>query len=302
MLDVDLHIGDVCESRDVRSAVADCSVIFHTAGPVGVHRNGNGGLEQMHHVHLEGTKQVLLQADPGCRVVHTSSIVAVGATQTLGQVVNEESPFNLDSLGVPYVQAKRTSELLALASSRDVVVVNPSYLVGPEDYFGSVMGRFVLRFLRGRILCSTHGGLNFVDVRDVARGHLLAAQFGQSQRRYILAGENLTMQQWHHRIARIAGFSPRVHPCLPIWLLQQAAHIAEYLARDGSKEPHPSYGEVEMLKWFWHCSSERAERELGWQARPLEECLHDSIEWMRTYHRVRLRAVNRWLMRPKKAA
>src|SRR5262249_27943337 len=153
------------------------------------------------------------------RIVHTSSIVAVGASRS-GRVLDEESPFNLARLRVAYVQAKRGAECVALeeaARGRQVVVVNPGYMVGPEDYEPSVMGRLCARFWRGRILMSPPGGYDLVDVRDVAAGHLLAAERGQVGRRYILGGENHTLREFMHLLARIADWRPRGLPTMPAW-------------------------------------------------------------------------------------
>ena len=134
-------------------------------------------------MHVTGTRHVL-EAAGGARVVHTSSVVAVGASRS-GRIFDEEASFPLAGLRVPYVCAKRAAEELALqaaAGGTDVVVVNPGYLVGPEDHEPSAMGRFCVRAWKGRMILAAPGGYNFVDVRDVAAGHLLAAERGRSGR------------------------------------------------------------------------------------------------------------------------
>src|SRR5262249_14440377 len=151
---------------------------------------------------------------------HTSSIVAVGASRT-AEVLDEESPFNLAGVKLAYVQAKRAAEELALGSDRDVVVVNPGYLIGPEDYEHSVIGKLCHRFARGQPPAAPPGGLNLVDVRDVAIGHLLAAERGTRGRRYILGCENLTYGDFMRTMADVAGMRPRWLPTIPrpaFWL------------------------------------------------------------------------------------
>ena len=114
-------------------------------------------------------------------------------------MLTETAPFPLQSVKVDYVHAKKAAEDLVLAAAstgRDIVVVNPGYLIGPEDYDGSIMGRFCLRCFRGKVPLIPPGGMSFVDVRDAACGHLLAAERGVSGRRYILGGENLTMVEF----------------------------------------------------------------------------------------------------------
>src|SRR5205085_7315411 len=160
----------------VGRAAAGCSVVFHAAGVTAV---WGPALERMWSVHTAGTHAVLGAAGSS-RVVHTSSIVAIGASRD-GTPLDEDAPFNLDRLAIPYVHAKRKAEQEALGAARrgqDVVVVNPAYLVGPGDHEGSIMGRLCVRFWKGRLLLAPPGGINLVDVRDAARGHLLAAEHG----------------------------------------------------------------------------------------------------------------------------
>src|SRR5439155_1230081 len=128
--------------------------------------------------------------------------------------------FNLERLRVDYVRAKCAAEQVAAgaaARGRHVVIVNPGYLLGPEDYELSVMGRLCARFWRGRILVAPPGGYNVVDVRDVATGHLLAAEHGRPGRRYILGGENYTLPELFRLLARAAGWRPRALIRLPRW-------------------------------------------------------------------------------------
>src|SRR5439155_20560421 len=118
-------------------------------------------------------------------------------------------------LQVDYVRAKRAAEQAALNAARggqDVVVVNPGYLLGPDDHEPSVMGRMCVRAWKGRLPLAAPGGYNLVDVRDVAVGHLLAAEHGQSGQRYILGGENLRIQDFLRRLATVAGLRPRAGP------------------------------------------------------------------------------------------
>ena len=144
--DIDKVFGDLCNPQEVSRAVAGCDVIFHTAGIVAV---WGSALKRMYSVHVEGTKNVIDAAKADARIVHTSSIVAVGGGDRQ-EVFSEESAFNLENVRVDYIHAKREAERVALdatRSGRDVVVVNPGYLIGPEDHERSVMGRFCVRLL-----------------------------------------------------------------------------------------------------------------------------------------------------------
>jgi dihydroflavonol-4-reductase len=277
---LDCVAGDVRDAGAVRRALRDCDVVFHTAATVAV---WGPALKSMRDVHLSGTRNVLLASRPGARVVHTSSVMAVGAA--LGpESLTEDSPFRLGRLRVDYIQAKRGAEELALkaaASGRDVVVVNPAYLIGPQDYDGSIMGRFCLRAWKGKVKLAPPGGMNFVDVRDAARGHLLAAERGRSGRRYILGGENLTLEAFLGRLAAAGGLAARPLFRMPPWLQTLIACCAEVRGLLTGRPPYPSLQYARTGCFYWYYSSERARADLGYRARPIEETLADALLWFR---------------------
>jgi dihydroflavonol-4-reductase len=287
--------GDIRNLAAVRAAVAGCSVVIHAAGIVAV---WGPAVAKMWPVHVDGTHNVLEAIDPGTRLIHTSSVVAVGASRS-GDVLNEESPFNLGGVKLAYVQAKRAAEELALRSNKDVVSVNPGYLIGPEDFEKSVMGKLCHRFWRGRAPLAPPGGLNLVDVRDVAIGHLLAAERGARGRRYILGGENLTYSQFLHQMAEIAGMRPRWLPRIPRPLFWLGALLNQARGRLRKKEPYPSLAHARLNRYFWFFSSERARRELGYEPRSVRDSLADAHAWYAEREQFHIRGFNRWLLRPK---
>jgi dihydroflavonol-4-reductase len=289
--------GDIREPADVRAAVAGARVVFLAAGPVAIGPSSGKRLDS----HREGIRRVLDALPRGARLVHTSSIVAVGATRAGEPVLTEDSPFTLGGLRVGYVRAKRAAEeeaLAAAAAGRDVVVVNPGYLFGPDDPGPSVMGRLCARFWRGRVLLAPPGGVNAVDVRDAAAGHLLAAERGAAGRRYILGGRNVGMRALFGMLAAAAGFRPRWLPRLPGGLFAAFACCAEGRGRLVGKDPFPSLEHARLNRLFWYVSSARAERELGYRARPLAETLADAHAWHAARDRLAPGGINRWLMRP----
>jgi dihydroflavonol-4-reductase len=179
-----------------------------------------------------------------------------------------------------------------------VVVVNPAYLVGPEDHERSVMGRTCVRFWKGRLPLAPPGGFNLVDVRDVAAGHLLAAEHGRAGRRYLLGGEDHSFVSFLRLLADAAGLRPRWLPRLGTWGLAVLAVLAEGRARVFGKEAYPSFGHVRLNRHDWFCTSDRARVELGYEARPLRQTLADAYEWFRRQDGLALRGVQRWWMRP----
>jgi dihydroflavonol-4-reductase len=276
---LDCVFGDVRDPGAVREAVRNCQIVFHTAGTVAV---WGPALKQMREIHVVGTRQILHALPPGARLVHTSSVVAIGASRG-PEILTEASPFNLQPLQVDYVHAKKAAEDVALvaaaAKGTDVVVVNPAYLIGPEDYERSIMGRFCLRFWKGKVPLIPPGALNFVDVRDVARGHLLAAERGRRSCRYILGGENRTMWELAQVLAGVRGMSVRWRFRLPAFLQTVLAWCAECGSHYVNREPYPSRQFARMCRYRWQYSSARAGAELGYQARSLQDSLIDAHQW-----------------------
>jgi dihydroflavonol-4-reductase len=292
--DVAMHVGDVRDPQAVRQAVSGCAVVFNAAGIVAA------TARDIHAIHVEAVRNILAAADSGARIVHTSSAVAVGPTAN-GIPLTEDSPFPAHAAGIDYVHAKRTAEeeaLAAVASGRDVVVVNPGYLVGPEDHGLSAMGRVCVRFWNGRLPAAPPGGFNLVDVRDVARGHLLAAERGKAGRRYLLGGENRSLADFCALLAETARMRPRLMPRLPGWAMFGLAALAEGRARLTGKVPFPSFQEARLNRLFWFFRSDRAERELGYHARPLVESIADAYRWFCGRGVLRLNPWRRWWLRP----
>lgn len=295
-LPIDLREGDIRDSDAVQRTISGCDFVFHSAGNVAV---WGPGLAVMHDIHVNGTRNVLMAAGKDIPVVHTSSITAVGATHH-GDVLNEDAPFRLQNLKVHYVHAKRNAEQLAL--EHNAIVLNPGYLIGPDDYESSVMGKFCDRVWKGKMALAAPGGYNLVDVRDVAQGHLLAAECGQPGRRYILGGTNLDLQTFMQLLVHVADMSPRAMPRLPMAALWFAAGCAELRALKTKREPYPSFQHVRLNRYRWFVSSDRAKNELGYQPRSIEKSIRDTWAWYSERKSIQLRGMTKWWMRPKQAA
>jgi len=296
---VQKYFGDLRDPQLLKEALRGAAVVIHTAGSVSVSGAALKGLIELHD---RGTASVIAAADSGAKIVHTSSIVAIGASKH-GTPLDEGHTFNLTELDVDYVRAKRASEetaLKAASAGRPVVVVNPGYLVGPDDWLGSVMGKLCIRFWKGRLFVVPRSGFNFVDVRDVALGHLLAAERGEPGRRYILGGENETLKQFLVMLSEVASLRPRGLLTPPHWLLRVAATVAERRARRKGREAYPSIQQTRLNRWYWYVNSARATRELGWSPRSLRESLTDTFLWYQSRDAIPLRSINRWWMRPVK--
>ena len=293
---VELIFGDVRDPLRLRQAVEDCGMIFHAAGVVAV---WGPALRRVSDVHSTGLRNLLDAASGSARVVLTSSVVTVGAAHHQ-VILDEESPFALNRIKIDYVHAKRAAERLALDEAgrgRDLVVTNPGYLVGPEDFDRSAMGEFCLRYWRGKIPIASPGGLNLVDARDVATGHLLAAEHGRAGRRYILGGENQTIPGLIAALAEVGGLRPRIRSTLPYWSLAALAGCGEFRGFLTRRHPYPSLQHARLNRYYWFYRSDRAMEELGYEARPLRESLQDAHDWFSSFKTLRPRGMSGWLMR-----
>jgi dihydroflavonol-4-reductase len=295
---LDARTGDATDRAALADALTGARVVFLAAGPVGA----DPAASRRMGAHPAVLDAILAVLPREARLVLTSSLVAVGGTRR-GDVLNEESPFPNAALRVGYVRAKRAAEEAALAArDRDVVVVNPGYLFGPDDPGPSAMGELCVKFWRGRLAFAPPGGISAADVRDVAAGHLLAAERGVSGRRYILGGENVRFTELFAELARAAGLRhsllPSFRPAMPAGGFWTIASVAELGHRLTGKAPQPSFEFVRMFQLCWFVSSARAEAELGYRRRPLSETLTDAFAWHAARSRVAPRGLNRlWLRR-----
>jgi dihydroflavonol-4-reductase len=270
-------LAEACRGREV---------LFHLAGAV----DFTDDWDLCRRVNVAGTANVLhAAAQAGVkRVVHASSIVAVGATPEPVRL-DESSPWTLGGKHVAYVTTKREGEERALAfrDGPEVVVVNPASVIGPDDYSGSEFGVMCRRFWQGRIPLVFGGGNNFVDVRDVAAGMLLAAARGRPGERYILGGTNQSYTAFNSELAKVAGRTiPRFR--LPTALARIGAIIGERVKKRKSKRPLLSPPQARLLGLFFYFDCSKAARELGYTTRPLRDTLADAHRfWTSAAHRGR---------------
>jgi dihydroflavonol-4-reductase len=276
-LEVAHAIGDLSDDVAVRAAVRGQDAVFHVAGLYAVWARDR---REFWDVNVEGTRRVLTAAaEAGVRrIVYTSTVGAVRGSRR-GEIADERSEYNLSAMGDPYVDSKRQAEEVALELAHTgvpVVVVNPSAPIGPGDLRPTPTGDLVLRFVNGRLPGYTNGGVNLVDVRDVARGHLLAHDRGTLGDRYILGGHNLSIGEVMQLLARITGL--RAPPLrLPAFMVALTGAVLELVSVLTKRPPMLTRSAGRLLRQYLHFSSEKAERELGYKARPIEQSIHDAI-------------------------
>jgi dihydroflavonol-4-reductase len=271
---VECRVAPLDDPNSLTAAVAGTDVLFHLAGAV----DFAGDWDRFRAVNVEGTRSVLaaVRAAGVRRVVHVSSIVAVGAGRT-PIPLDETAKWNLGPLHVPYVTTKREAEELAgsAADGQDVVIANPACVLGPDDFAASEFGSLCRRFWRGKVPLHFTGGNNFVDVRDVADGLVRTAIFGRPGGRYILGGWNRTYARFFTDLTRAAG-RRMTRLTLPAPLAPILAAVGTR-HRDKHRRPILSPAQARLMGWYFFFDSGKARRELGFAPRPLTETLADTF-------------------------
>jgi len=283
--------GDLRDAASLERAMSGCDTVFHVAAD---YRLWVRDPEEMYRSNVEGTRAILQAArKQGVRrIVYTSSVATIGFTSNghsagypAGQLADEDSPVSLANMIGHYKRSKFMAEQLALEAGRSgmhVVTVNPTTPVGEQDVKPTPTGRIVVDFLKRKFPAYVETGLNLVDVRECALGHVAALERGNSGERYILGGENLTLKQILDKLGEITGLpSPKIK--LP-YIFAFAAGLVDEAITGGilRREPRATVDAVRMGKKKMFASSGKAERELGWKIVPVDGALRRAVEWFRS--------------------
>ncbi|HSY93737.1 MAG TPA: hopanoid-associated sugar epimerase [Candidatus Binatus sp.] len=275
--------GDLRDPTSLEKAMAGCDTVFHVAADYRLWLRDPG---EMYRSNVEGTRAILEAARKNGvqRVVYTSSVATVGFTDN-GHPADEDSPVALADMIGHYKRSKFMAEQVALEAGRSgmhVVTVNPTTPIGEQDVKPTPTGRIVLDFLKRKFPAYVETGLNLVDVRECARGHVAALEKGRSGQRYILGGEDLTLKQILDRLGEITGLpSPKIK--LPYFFAFATGVIDEAISgRLLNREPRATVDTVRMGRKKMFASSAKAERELGWKIVPVEGALRRAVEWFRS--------------------
>ena len=279
--------GDLGDHQRLAKAMKGCDWCFHVAASYHLWLPDYG---PMYRANVEGTRNVLEGAhQAGCsRIVYTSTVGCIGLPRRARgrwTPTDESAATTEAQMTNHYKRSKWQAEQVALETAEQgapVVIVNPSAPVGPRDVKPTPTGRMILDFLRGTMPAYLDTGLNYVHVRDVAAGHVLAAEKGQVGRRYILghAEGNWSMKQALNVLAEITGRpSPRFR--VPYWMALSAAHVDEWKSRWTGRHPKAPLGGVRMAKYKMYFNPGRAIAELGLPQTPPRQALTDAVEWFR---------------------
>ncbi len=278
----DTHTGDLADPDSLKPALSACDAVVHVAAD---YRLWIPDPAAMYRANVDGTRELLrLAREAGVkRFVYTSS-VATMHFRTDGIIINEDTPVSLADMVGHYKRSKLLAEQEAIAAAeagQQVIILNPTTPIGPNDRKPTPTGRIFVDFLNSKFPAYVDTGLNLVDVSEVARAHVLALTKGTPGRRYILGGENLTLKQVLDKMSAITGIpSPTVK--IPFAIAATYAFFEEWITgRILRREPRATLEEVRMGRKKMFASSAHAQQELGFRIVPVYSAMRAAIDWFR---------------------
>lgn len=277
--DIEFVRGDLRDAESVRPAIRGARALFHVAADYRLWARDPGEILRNN---LTSTRTVMDEARRAGveRIVYTSSVATLACTPA-GDVADETVPLSESAAIGAYKRSKIVAERLVESMVRDglpAVIVNPSAPVGPSDVKPTPTGRIIVEAATGRLPAFVDTGLNMVHVDDVAAGHLQAFERGRIGERYILGGQNASLSEILAAVARHTGRRPpRIS--VPRSVVLPVAAMAEMIARRTGREPFITMDAIRMSKNRMFFTAAKAERELGYTARPYAEGIRDAIDW-----------------------
>ena len=281
-LDVEVAYGDLRDSESIRSALNGCDILYHVAAYYSL---WDRDPQLIYEINVEGTRKILQAAKERDlkRIVYTSTVGCIGLNDDTTPS-NENTSFDPNTLSNDYKKSKHQAEQVVVEFARGglpVVIVNPSTPVGPRDIKPTPTGQIILDFLNREMPAYLDTGLNLIDVKDCARGHILAEQKGIPGERYILGNENMSLIDILVTLEKITGLkSPRIK--MPFWVALSAGWACEIVSNHlTGKPPAVPLAGVKMAKYFMYFDSSKAIQKLGLAQNPVENALRQSVDWFK---------------------
>jgi dihydroflavonol-4-reductase len=270
--------GDLLEPSTFIDYLSRCEHIYHTAGFVGTNRAHKDLVFKLNYEASVNLLKALEKVKP-LKIVYLASIYALGKGEK-DKPADETVEYNLEDFArkIPYMKAKRMADGFAFELAEKgmpIVFGFPCYCLGPGDIYLS-SSRIVLASIKGLLRFYVDGGINVVDVRDVAEGLFLCMKKGRAGEKYLLGGYNLTFKELFYELYRFTNCRPYFK--IPKGAVKFAGYLAELIF---GKKSIIDYNSALIMCEYWFYNSDKAKRELGWQVRPLEETLRDSVQWFR---------------------
>ncbi|EKQ53681.1 MAG: nucleoside-diphosphate-sugar epimerase [Methanobacterium sp. Maddingley MBC34] len=278
-LDVEIVEGDITDFDSILPLFEDVDVVFHLAGIISIM---SGQDELLYRVNVMGTQNVVEACLKNSvdRLVYTSSVHALREPPH-GTQIDETCFYEPEYSRGGYDRTKAQASLEVLEGVKkglDAVIVCPSGVIGPCDYNISQMGQLILNYMNGNMKAYIDGAYDFVDVRDVAEGLILACRRGETGESYILSGEKITVLELMRTLEEITGVKG---PWLkvPHWMANVAGKLTPLYYRNRKSKPLFTSYSAEVLLSNCNINNFKARKDLGYDPRPLKESLRDSVEW-----------------------
>lgn len=270
---IEIAAGDILAPATIARALIDCNAVIHTAGSILTHPRDGERAWQMHYTGAVNLFDAARNAGIE-RIVYTASIFSLGAGW-LNQPADETRAQAFTPRNFRYCDAKIAAQAYAEKIDVPIIFVYPTFCFGPGDLHLSSQ-RQLVDYWRGRLPGVTDAGINIIDVRDAALGHILALERGCIGEKYLLAGTNIDFPNLFRRAGEIAGRKHRL-PVFPRWSMLPAGWLMEKIMR----HPPIDFATAQVAQEFWYYTGTKAARELGLTTRPLDETLRDALAWFR---------------------
>jgi dihydroflavonol-4-reductase len=281
-LDVEKVRGNLLDPESLRRLAEGSEIFIHLAASISI--DGDRGVLETNY---QGTRNVLetVQNSGVRRLLHFSSIHAL-LHDPLDEPLDETRPLALAD-PIPYNRSKALAEQAvreAAAGGLDAVIINPTSVVGPNDYKPSLIGQAIIQLYRGKIPALIPGGYNWVDVRDVVAGTLAAMEKGRRGESYLLSGHFVNLPEMYKMLLELKGKGKKL-PVLPYWLAELGVPFLKAWAGLTGSKPLYTRESVKILKSAHPLiSSAKAAREFGYLSRPFAKTLEDTLAWYRDKH------------------
>lgn len=277
---VERTIGDLTQRDTLIDALRGIQLLYHVAASYTFWAKDK---ESIYACNVVGTRYILEEAlAQGVeKVVYTSTVGAIGLCPG-GEPGDEATLLHPQDITSPYKHSKVLAEIEALKMVQkglSVVIVNPSAPIGPYDIKPTPTGKIIVDFLNQRMPAYIDTGLNLVHVKDVAQGHVLAAQKGQVGERYILGHQNMTLQELLEELSEITGFpAPKIR--IPYRIALTAGYLSNFVSDHLThRPPRVPLEAVKMARKKMFFSPAKAVAELGLPQTPIREALKEAIQW-----------------------
>jgi dihydroflavonol-4-reductase len=276
---IDQVPGDILEEESLKRAFSGVDIVFHLAARISV---VNWDRNQVEVINIKGVRNVV----NACisigvqRLVHTSSFHA-HVQEPLDVPLDENRPLITSGNSPPYNRSKAEGERIVRAGINkglDAIIITPTAMIGPYDFQPSHFGATLIEMAQGRLAALVDAGLDWVDTRDVADGMVRASERAKAGEKYILGGHWASLQDIAQQVAQFSGHnSPRV--ILPLWMAKYGAPFVSSLDRIRRKRPLFTSISIKELESSRNLSHAKASLELGYEPRPLEDTVVDTLKW-----------------------